>query len=252
MENKPANINDVFFADSYKEVWRKLIPPGLSEAECSFIEEAAALQKGDAVLDIMCGYGRHALELGRLGCRVFAIDNAKDYIEEIKTAAAQQALPVQAETGGVLEAEFPGLYKAVIIMGNSFAFFNKSDAIFLLKKIAAHLEASGRLIINSYMIAEIAIRHFRQHEWSKIDDYKYLLDYTFCFRPNRIESEHTIITPTGVVEVIKGIDYIYSINELEDMFLQAGLRLLEIYATPRKRKFRMGDNTSYLVVEKMN
>ena len=98
----------------------------------------------------------------------------------------------------------------------------------------------------------LAIRHFKQREWTQLDDYKYLLDYAFYFRPNRIESEHTIITPAGSVEVIKGVDYIYSINELEEMFLEAGLTLTEIYATPKKRKFKMGDNVSYLVMKKLD
>lgn len=100
------------------------------------------------------------------------------------------------------------------------------------------------------MIAEIAMRHFKQREWTQLEDFKYLLDYNFCFRPNRIESEHTIIAPSGKVEVIKGVDYIYSLNELEEMFAEAGLRLVEVYATPRKRLFKMSDSVSYIVVEK--
>lgn len=251
MEKQSSNINDVFFDGCYKDLWKKMVPPGLTEAECDFIEEMAALQHGDQLLDIMCGFGRHALELARRGYAIHAIDNSKEYIEEIKEAAAQEGLPVHVEATGALEAEFTALFKAGVIMGNSFAFFNKADTISLLKKIAAHLQPRGVLVINSYMIAEIAMRHFQPREWSRVDDYKYLLDYRFCFRPNRIESEHTIITPAGGVEVIKGIDYIFSINELEEMFAAAGLQLREVYATPRKRKFAMGDNVSYLVVDKI-
>lgn len=251
MEGGTTNINDVFFEGSYKDLWRKINPPALSEAECDFIEEMTGLQRGENVLDVMCGFGRHALPLARRGYRVHAVDNAKDYIEEIKTIASQESLPLVAETVGALEATFPDQYKAAIIMGNSFAFFNKSDTVLLLKKIAAHLSTNGVLVINSYMIAEIAMRHYQQRQWSQVEDFKYLLEYTFCFRPNRIESEHTVIMPNGAVEVIKGIDYIFSLNELEQMFTEAGFRLLDVYATPRKRKFKMGDYVSYLVVEKM-
>lgn len=229
-----------------------MVPPGLTEAECDFIEEMTSIKAGDKVLDIMCGFGRHALQLGHRGYEVFAFDNAADYIAEIDSAVEKDSLPVKAVAAGALEIELPSTYKAAILMGNSFAFFNKADTISLLKKIAAHLVPEGIMIINSYMIAEIAMRHFKQREWSEFDGYKYLMNYTFQFNPNRIESEHTVITPAGKIEEIKGIDYIFSINELEEMFRQSGFRINEIYATPRKRKFKMGDNVSYLVIQKTN
>ncbi len=57
MASQP-NINNNFFEGSYKEVWRKIIPPGLTEAEVDFIIEVAGLKPKDSVLDLMCGYGR--------------------------------------------------------------------------------------------------------------------------------------------------------------------------------------------------
>lgn len=251
MEQGATNINDSFFQGSYKELWKKIIPPGLTEAECDFIEEITGIKPGENVLDIMCGYGRHALQLGRRGYRVFAFDNVPDYVAEINLAAEKEALDVKAIKAGALEVELPETYKAAILMGNSFAFFTKADTIFLLKKIAAHLDEGGMMIINSYMIAEIAMRHFKQKEWSEIDGYKYLMNYTFHFHPSRIESEHTVIMPDGKIEELKGIDYIFSINELEEMFTESGFQLTDIFATPRKRKFKMGDNVSYLVIQKI-
>jgi cyclopropane fatty-acyl-phospholipid synthase-like methyltransferase len=94
--DESTNINDNFFKGRYKEVWRKLIPPGLSEAECSFIEEVAGLQPSDNVLDLMCGYGRHALELARRGYQITAVDNLIEYIDEISSVAAAANLPVEA------------------------------------------------------------------------------------------------------------------------------------------------------------
>ena len=245
------NINDRFFEGAYKEVWKGLIPPGLTEAETEFITEIAELQPGDRVLDILCGYGRHALELARLGIPVTAIDNLRDYIREIEIKAASEQLPVEPVLSGALEARLSGFYKAVICMGNSFAFFEKKDAVSLLQKMASHLQPGGILLINSWMIAEIAIRHFRERDWYYVGDYKYLLDYRFLFHPNRIESEQTIISGDGSVEIVKGIDYIFTLDELEDMFRQAGLKTRELYSTPRKKRFSLGDGRIYIVAEKL-
>jgi SAM-dependent methyltransferase len=246
-----ANINDTFFEGTYKEVWRGIIPNGLTEAEVDFITEIAGLQKADSVLDIMCGYGRHAIELSKRGMHTTAVDNLKEYIEEIKAKAKEENLPIKAVQAGALEVELTGTYDAAICMGNSFSFFDKKDATNLLKKIAAQLKPGGILVINSWMIAEIAIKHFRERDWQYINDFKYLLDYKFLFHPNRIESEQTIISKDGSIEVLKGVDYIFSLDELEMMFKEAGLTTKNLYSTPRKRKFALGDGRIYIVAEKM-
>jgi cyclopropane fatty-acyl-phospholipid synthase-like methyltransferase len=251
MSSPTSNINDHFFDGNYKEVWRRMIPPGLSEAECEFIEDVAALQKGDRVLDLMCGFGRHTLPLARRGFRIDALDNSSAYLSEIESIAFAEALPIDCQISSALEATFSHHYKAVICMGNSFAFFNRADGVALLLKIAKHLKEDGILVINSWMIAEIAIKHFREKEWYEVQGYKYLLDYRFCFQPSRIESEHTIISSDGTIESLKGVDYVFTLAELEEMFREAGLTTKIFYSTPRKRPFKMGDNRIYIIAGKI-
>ena len=85
----------------------------------------------------------------------------------------------------------------------------------------------------------------------QVEDFKYLLDYKYQFYPSRIESEHTIIRNDGATEVIKGVDYIFTLSELEDMFEKAGLKTINLYSTPRKKRFTLGDSTIYIVAEKL-
>jgi len=250
MTTSTDNINNSFFNSVYKDVWKKLIPNGLTEAEVDFIIETTGLQPGDKVLDIMCGYGRHSIELGKRGIDVTSIDNLSEYIEEIKAKAQEQNLPVRGLQAGILEVELKENYDAIICMGNSFSFFNKEETSQILKKLSLSLKPGGILIINSWMIAEIALKHFKEKDWFQVEEYKYLLDYKFHFQPNRIESEQTIVSTDGTVDILKGIDYIFSLDELESMFLDAGLSTKELYSTPRKRRFVLGDGRIYMVVEK--
>src|SRR5689334_18560829 len=118
------NINNEFFKGIYKEVWRKEIPNGLTEAEVDFIEEIGGLSKGDHVLDLMCGYGRHTLELGRRGYKVTALDNSEAYVSEINEKSKSERLLVSAFDADVSQITYPKSVDMVINMGNSFAFFN--------------------------------------------------------------------------------------------------------------------------------
>jgi SAM-dependent methyltransferase len=236
MSSSSTNINNTFFEGSYKHVWKEIIPLQVTELEVDFIYDVAALKNGSKVLDIMCGYGRHVLELARRGVQVTAIDNLQDYIDEIKTKAAEENLSVNAVQADVLNAKLDNVYDAAICMGNSFAFFNREDAVTILKNICNHLKQDGILIINSWMVAEVAIKYFKEKDWHYAGEYKCMLEYKYCFHPSRIESEQTIISPEGPVEIVKGIDYIFTLDELETMFNEAGLKMKDVYSTPRKKR----------------
>lgn len=244
------NINNHFFEGLYKEVWKTIIPPALTVAECDFIVDVANLKSSDKILDVMCGYGRHTLELAKRGFTVTAIDNLPEYIEEIHDVSTDQNLNVHAISEDILKVKLEPGYKAAICMGNSFAFFNAEDALVLLKKISNALSPGGVFIINSWMIAEIAIKFFKQYDWHYSGPYKCILENNYLFNPSRIETDQTIIGPTGQIETVKGVDYIFTINELDRMFSEAGLIISGLYSTPRKKKFTLGDGRIYIVAEK--
>jgi SAM-dependent methyltransferase len=245
------NINSSFFNGIYKDVWKKINNPGLTQAETEFILDVAMLTSGDKVLDLMCGYGRHSLLLGQNKICVTAVDNQPDYIAEINSETSIKNLPVKTVLADVLNYNPGEDFKAVICLGNSFAFFNEPDTKFLIDKIANCLQPGGIFLLNSWMIAEIAIRHFREKDWFYVGEYKYLLDYKFEFAPNRIESEQVIIGSDGFIETNKAIDYIFSLDDLNKMFKAVGMRIRDLYATPRKKKFKLGDSQIYIVVEKI-
>ena len=246
-----ANINDNFFNGLYKEVWRGLIPPGLTEAEANFIESIAKLSSGDAILDVMCGYGRHSIALAQKGYRVTSVDNEADYIEEIKHKAAADHLNIQAYTQNIVSANFTAQHQAAICMGNSFSFFDKEGLSNVFTNISKALVPGAIFIINTWAIAEIAIRQFKDKTWQYVGEFIYLSDNQYLFSPTRIASEQTIIAPGGQTEKLSGIDYIYSIAEVDDVFKKTGFILEQVYSTPKGRKFVLGDNQAYIVARKL-
>src|SRR6185295_13966244 len=138
------NINNSFFEGHYKDVWRALIPEALTKAEVDYLVSEARLKAGSKVLDLMCGYGRHALSLARQGIDVTAVDNLADYINEIKEVAGKENLPVTTLQEDVMQFQSGDEYDLIICMGNNMSFFNEEDSETLFSNISSHLKTNGK------------------------------------------------------------------------------------------------------------
>jgi len=248
---RAENINDRFFDGHYKDIWRALIPEALTKAEVDYLVHEARLKAGSKVLDLMCGYGRHALSLARQGINVTAVDNLADYINEIKEVAGKENLPVTTLQEDVMQFQSGDKYDLVICMGNNMSFFNEEDSVRLFSNICSHLKTNGKVIFNSRMIAEIAIKHFKDNSWTTVGDLKCLYHSKYLFSPARIETKSIFIAPDENTETKNAIDYIYSLNETEAMLNKSGLAVKEIWSVPGKKKFTLGEPRVYIITEKL-
>jgi 2-polyprenyl-3-methyl-5-hydroxy-6-metoxy-1,4-benzoquinol methylase len=244
------NINDHFFDSPYKDIWKSVIPNDLTVKEVDFMIPFFKLDSSSHVLDLMCGYGRHAIALAQKGITVTAVDNLQDYIEEIKELVKKESLPLTAVKQNVLQFSTDQKFDLVICMGNSLNFFNAADTSALLHSISSFLKPGGHLLINSWSVAEIAIKNFKEKTWSTVGETKFLTESKYLFHPTRIETDSIMISPDGKTESRKGIDYIFTIGEMENMMQKAGLHLEEVYSIPGKKKFMLGEPRAYFVATK--
>lgn len=246
------NVNDSYFDGYYKDIWRSLIPAELTPKETDFMLQYFNLQPGNKVLDLMCGYGRHALALAKKGIQVTAVDNLGDYIHELRETAKKESLPVKVVKADVIQYQPGDVFDLVLCMGNSLNFFTPEEAQKLLSSVFSCLKKGGYLLINTWSLAEIAINSFKEKSWSSINGLKFLADSKYLFHPTRIETETIIISKDGTTETKKAIDYIFSVAEMEAMLNMAGFSMKEIYSIPGKKKFTLGEPRAYIVAEKNN
>lgn len=244
------NVNNSYFDGYYKEIWKSIIPEELTKKETEFMIQHFKLGKGSKVLDIMCGYGRHAIALARKGIEVTAVDNLVAYTEEIKDIVQKEGLPVTVVNDDVIKYKSTDTFDLAICMGNSLNFFPEPEIIQLLSSIASQLNAEGNLLIHTWSLAEIAIREFKEKSTSEINGLKYLADAKYLFHPTRIETETMIIAPDNTNEIKLAIDYIFSVAEIEKIINKAGFGQIEIYNIPGRKKFALGDPRAYILVKK--
>lgn len=244
------NINNIFFDGLYKELWRQIIPDGLTKAENEWLLKETDLQPGDNLLDLMCGYGRHAIALAKQGVNVTAVDNLHEYVEEINTIAQKENLPIESIEQDVLKLDLKKEYHAAICMGNSICFFDASDVTKIFLQISEHIKTGGKFIICTWRLNEIVANGFKEKNWSFVGNTRFLTDSKFLTQPSRLETQNIFIAPDGKTEEKTAIDYIYSLNETEQMLNLAGFILKDVWSIPGKKKFTLGEPRAYIVAEK--
>ncbi|MBL7738537.1 MAG: methyltransferase domain-containing protein [Chitinophagaceae bacterium] len=247
-----SNINDTYFDGHYKDIWRTMIPAELTVKEVDFMLSYFSLGPGSKVLDLMCGYGRHAIALAQKGIAVTAVDNLDEYIREIKEVVIKESLPVEVVQQDAIRFTSTVQYDLALCMGNSLNFFNAEDASLFLHNTCSMLKPGGCLLINSWSLTEIAVKSFTPRSWSEIGNLKFLSACEYLFHPTRMEFTSTILSPDGKTEVKNGIDYIYSVSEMETMLNKAGFKMKEIYSIPGRKKFTLGEPRAYIVAEKLS
>jgi 2-polyprenyl-3-methyl-5-hydroxy-6-metoxy-1,4-benzoquinol methylase len=243
------NVNDSYFDGLYKEIWRHIIPPVLTERETAFLISNFNLGKNSKVLDLMCGFGRHALELARKGINVTAVDNLSDYVEELKVRSIEESLPIEVVQADVLDFSPAIGYQLAICMGNSLNFYNKKDTTQILTKTARSILENGHVLINTWSLAEIVLPVFKEKSSSTVNGILCENESQFLFHPTRIRTKTIMISNTMKEEKI-AVDYIYSINEMEDILDSCGFILKNIYSIPPKKTFSIGDPRAYIIAVK--
>lgn len=63
-----------------------------TEQQVDFMIQTMHLTGKERILDLACGYGRHALSLAQRGYTVVGVDITKEYIEDARKSAAKLAL----------------------------------------------------------------------------------------------------------------------------------------------------------------
>ena len=110
--------------------------------------EAAALPYlSGRVLDYGCGLGNLAVAAARHGCTVVALDASAEAVGHLRRAAAELALPIEAEQADLRTYALRGEFDSVVAIG-LLMFFDRPTAVAQLEQLQSHLRPGGHAVVN--------------------------------------------------------------------------------------------------------
>ncbi len=142
-------------ANAYSSQWFQLFMPLQSEEstrnDVAFLVRQLPLPRYRRVLDVCCGYGRHALGLAGRGYQVTGLDRDEAAIAEAERRARAAGVDVAYVVGDMRELDaLPGTFDAVINMWQSLSFFDEETNASVLRGIHDKLTPGGRFIVDMY------------------------------------------------------------------------------------------------------
>ncbi len=141
--------------NTYSSMWFRLFMPLQTEEstrkDVAFLVRQLPLPRHRRVLDLCCGYGRHALGLAEQGYQVTGLDRDEVAIAEAAHRARAAGQDVTYVLGDMREvSDVPGTFDAVINMWQSLSYFDEETNAEVLRQIHRKLTPGGRFIVDLY------------------------------------------------------------------------------------------------------
>ena len=241
-----------YFEGLPQKAWKLNQDEEYTEYEVDFLRDTLDLQEGNRVLDVMAGYGRHALPLADQGMELTCVDLSKEYCDELQKITKQENLSVNVRCEDILTSSFePKSFDAAYCFGNSFSFFPREDMQKFLQRIADLLVDGGQFAIHTENLAESIFPNFQIRNWMPVqDNIIYLAQNEYHPEEGVIEAEQTFIS--GAEKVTHHVrQHIYTLGELSFMFQSAGLKVIGAFGNLEADPFMLGDEQLYLIARKM-
>lgn len=108
-------------------------------------------RSGEPALDAGCGTGRLLLPLRRAGLDVDGSDASADMLAWCRKKAESEGLSVNVYEQPMRALDLPRKYRTVIICGAFGLGGTRADDLEGLRRIRAHLESSGTLVMDHYL-----------------------------------------------------------------------------------------------------
>lgn len=244
-----------FFHGLPQVAWKAAQTDEQTQLELELLVELLDFGPADRLLDIFCGYGRHALPIARMGAWITGVDISGEYVTELRHQATAESLPMEVIEGDFLLTPIPGTFDAAYCLGNSFSFFPPDVMLRFLKRIEGLLRPGGRFLAHSSMVAEVVLPDYQEHSWMRIgDDLIFLAENEYDALHGCVSSQLTYIQtqPNGqaIVETRSADHYIYTLAELNRLFSRSGFRLVHCFGTVDGQEFVVGDEAAWILAEK--
>jgi SAM-dependent methyltransferase len=239
-----------WFEEVFDESYLRTLPFMTAEQtlrEVDFIESSLAVPKGSDVLDVACGYGRHAIELVQRGLAVTGLDLSLPLLIRAADESQRRAVSVNFVHTDMREMPFDRQFAGAYCMLTSFGYFDEESNLKVAEGIARALKPGGRFLVDvinrDYIVGDLPARI-----WWEGDGCVVLEEVDFNFNTNRVLTHRSVVFEDGQQLEQEISLRVYSLHEMGKLLRQAGFRVIEVSGSIPTRGHFFGANSRNLLI----
>ncbi|MBI5419535.1 MAG: methyltransferase domain-containing protein [Deltaproteobacteria bacterium] len=235
---------ETIFDERYPELFGPL--EGDAETEVEEILALLPLPPGSAIEDLGCGRGRHAIPMARRGHKVTGVDISENMLRLARCRAEKEGVQVEWVREDMRTFCRPRAFNLCLSLFTSFGYFSDEENRKVLDNVAKSLKEGGALLLDLRNAGKGLSRLEDGDKTMEVPTGNLRMSVRFDPRTMRARAEHTLVRPDGI-RISSTFDVrIYSMEELREMLLKAGMRVKDFYGSLSGDPF--DDESSRMVV----
>ncbi len=246
-------IKDTWYEDFFTglnvELWERAASADWTEQEATFLTDVLNCPPGSRLLDVPCGFGRHAIALAKRGYSLTAIDLSTEFLQKLNARIAVENVSIDVIQGDITTTRYTTSFDGAYCLGNSFGYVDYEGMAKLVSNVSAALKPGARFVINSGLLAESILPNFPQTGHYVLGDLTMDINNTYVVDGSYMATELTY-TKAGRVEKHQFKHYVYTFSAVKQLLAKHGLRIIAAYNSTKKGIYQLGDQQVYLVGEK--
>jgi SAM-dependent methyltransferase len=239
-----------WFVDLFDEDYLRTLPfltPQATQAEAEFVINAMNLAPGAQVLDLGCGYGRHAMELAARGFHVVGLDLSTPLLVRGGEEAHRRGLTINFVRGDMRELDFENQFDGVYCLFSTFGYFDDETNKKTLQNVARALKPNGKVLVEilnrDYVIADWPTR-----VWWEGDGCVVLEEVELNYFSSRIQVNRSVVFDDGRQLEQEISVRAYSLHEVGKLMHAAGFRVLEVSGGYQMKGRFFGNQSRHIIV----
>jgi SAM-dependent methyltransferase len=244
--SRSRELRTFFDADAVAML-RDQKPARQTRAEVDFVVRSLRLAPGARILDVPCGYGRHAAELTRRGFQVVGVDLSRAMMAEARRRWREGAR-LRFVRQDMRRLAFRAEFDALVNLYTSFGYFSPRENEAVLRRMARALRPGGRILIDHRDPGFDATLPGRL--WFAAGPRRFVLEERRFDRRTGITESTWLIVVAGKSHVARKVVRLqeFSLPHWRRLFRRAGLRLLRAYSGYDGRPYRTVSSRRLIVV----
>jgi len=219
-------------------------------SEVDFLERALQLSPPAAILDVGCGFGRHAMELAARGYVVTGLDLSAELLAKARQMAGERGVTVKWVKKDMRQMDFDAEFDAVVCLYTSFGYFEtEEENLEVLRRISKALRRGGRFVLDVENRDGLLMRYLARDWWQTKAGDLVMEERRFDPVKGRGHTRIVLVSEGHKVEHNLSIRW-YSVPELERMLKEVGIQIHRLYGGLDGSEFDLGAYRLVVVGEK--